>query len=159
MKKLKYISLSLVTATLMFACSKKLDVLPQNIVTPDQITPHADVVALMLGGYGQLQSPNAFGERYLLIADLLASQDQEDFIGTFTNYGEIQSKTQIEDNSIASGIWINAYATINSMNTVLDKINIVDEDLRPAIQAGSKVYKRHCLFRINKLLCTAIFSR
>ena len=63
MKKLKYISLSLVAVTLMFACNKKLDVLPQNNVTPEQIKTSADVVALMLGGYGQLQSSNAFGER------------------------------------------------------------------------------------------------
>lgn len=148
MKKLKYISLSLITATFMFACSKKLDVLPQNNVTPDQITTSADVVALMLGGYGQLQNPNAFGERYLLIADLLASQDQEDFIGTFTNYSEIQSKTQIDDNSIASGIWINSYAIINSMNTVLDKLDIVDEDIRSATEAEARFIRGIVYFEL-----------
>src|SRR6188508_586128 len=103
MKKLKYISLSLIAAMVMFSCSKKLDVQPQNNVTPDQIQTSDDVIALMLGGYGQLQNPNAFGERFQFIADLLASQDEIDFIGTFTNYADIQSKTTIENNSIASG--------------------------------------------------------
>jgi tetratricopeptide (TPR) repeat protein len=148
MKKLKYISLSLIVAMVMFSCSKKLDVQPQNNVTPDQIQTSDDVIALMLGGYGQLQNPNAFGERFQFIADLLASQDEIDFIGTFTNYADIQSKTTIENNSIASGIWINSYALINSMNTVLDKIDIVDEDLRDATAAEAKFMRGITYFEL-----------
>jgi len=148
MKKLRYISLVIVAAMVMVSCSKKLDVQPQNSITPDQIQSSDDVIALMLGGYGQLQNPNAFGERFQFIADLLASQNQIDFIGTFTNYADIQSKTQIENNSIASGMWINSYALINSMNTVLDKIDIVDEDLRDATAAEAKFMRGITYFEL-----------
>lgn len=148
MKKLKYISLIMVAAIAMFSCSKKLDVQPQNNITPDQIKTSDDVIALMLGGYGQLQNPNAFGERFQFIADLLASSDQIDFIGTFTNYADIQSKTQIENNSIASGIWINSYALINNMNTVLDKIGIVDEDVRDATEGEAKFMRGITYFEL-----------
>ena len=148
MKKLKYISLSIVAATMLFACSKKLDVLPQNNITPDQIKTSGDVIAVMLGGYGILQNPNAFGERYQFVADLLASEDQVDFIGTFTNYADVQSKTQIENNTIASGIWINSYSLINTMNTVLDKIDIVDEDARAAVEAEAKFMRGITYFEL-----------
>lgn len=148
MKKLKYISLVAVAAIAMFSCNKKLDVQPENNITPDQVQTSDDVIALMLGGYGQLQSPNAFGERFQFIADLLASEDQIDFIGTFTNYADIQSKTQIENNSIASGIWINSYSLINNMNTVLDKLDIVDEDSRAAVEGEAKFIRGITYFEL-----------
>ena len=148
MKKLKYISLTMVAAAVMFSCNKKLDVLPQNNITPEQIQTSGDVIAVMLGGYGILQNPNAYGERYQFVADLLASQDQIDFIGTFTNYADIQSKTQIENNSIASGIWINSYSLINAMNTVIDKIDIVDEADRDAIEAEAKFMRGIAYFEL-----------
>lgn len=148
MKKFKNISLTMVAAAVMFSCNKKLDVLPQNNITPEQIQTSGDVVAVMLGGYGILQSPNAFGERFLFAADLLASQDQIDFIGTFTNYADIQSKTIIENNSIATGMWTNSYSLINTMNTVIDKIDIVDEDSRAAIEAEAKFMRGITYFQL-----------
>lgn len=148
MKKLRYIFFSFVAATFIFSCSKKLDVVPQNSITPDQIKTSDDVIAVLFGGYSILQGPNGFGERYQLVADLLGSQDQVDFIGTFTNYADIQSKTQIENNTIASNMWINSYSLINTMNTVLDKIDIVDEDIRTEIEGEAKFLRGIAYFEL-----------
>lgn len=148
MKKLKYISLSIIAASLLFGCTKKLDVLPQNQVTPDQVKTSADVVALVNGGYSLLQNANALGESYQLVADLLASENQLDFVGTFTSYADIQTKTQIKTNPNASGMWINAYSIINLMNTVLDKIDIVDADLRDEVAGRAKFIRGVAYFEL-----------
>ncbi|MES1249408.1 MAG: RagB/SusD family nutrient uptake outer membrane protein, partial [Chitinophaga rupis] len=126
MKKLLYITSIASLFFLAPACNKKLDVQPQNSATPDQIKTSSDVQALLAGAYNQLQSYSAFGEQFMLIPDLLASQDQVDWVGTYANYKQVKTKKIVATNSIASSIWGNSYKLIGICNTVLDKLSIVD---------------------------------
>src|SRR5205085_482417 len=94
MKTLKYSFLLLIIISIMPACNKKLDVLPQQNITPEQITTAADVKALLFGEYSLLQNLNGYGERLKFIPDLLAAENQVDFVGTFTNYKDVYNKEQ-----------------------------------------------------------------
>lgn len=138
----------LMAATFLFACDKKLDVLPQDNITPDQIKTSEDVKAVLYGGYSLYQNANGFGERYLIASDLLASAEQVDFVGTFIDYRDLAGKTQIETNAIANGLWGNGYALINTMNTVLDKIDIVNEDERSTVEAEAKFLRGVAYFEL-----------
>jgi starch-binding outer membrane protein, SusD/RagB family len=124
---------------LIVSCDKKLDVPAQNSITPDQITTAADVRATLFGSYALLQSPNAFGERYLFAADLIADNGQINFIGTFQDYRDLIAKTQVTTNAIATGMWANGYTNINVVNTVLDKLDLItDADEKAVIEGEAK---------------------
>ena len=126
MKRLLYISILALAVFISPSCNKKLDVQPQNSVTGDQINSSEGVIALLNGGYSQFQSYNAFGEQFMLIPDLMANTDQVDWIGTYSSYRNIARNAIIATNSVASGIWGNAYKIIGIANTVIDKISLVD---------------------------------
>ena len=132
MKTYKYL-LAVLIVVACFACNKKLDVQPQNNVT--DIQTGDDVEALLFGGYSLLQNASAFGEQYIFIADLLGDADQLDFVGTFTDYKDLWNKNQTKESSLAASIWENSYLIIENMNTVLDKIDLVDDDKKDIIAA------------------------
>lgn len=129
--------LSVVLAVI--SCNKKLDVLPQNSITPDQIKTAGDVKAVLFGAYNTLQSANAWGERWLIASDLLADAGQITWAGTFQDYRHLTNKQTITTNAIAGGIWANGYTNINIVNTVLDKIDVItDNDERAVIEGEAK---------------------
>lgn len=129
-----------------FACNKKLDVQPQNNVT--DIQTGDDVKALLYGGYSLLQSAPAFGEQYIFIADLLASENQVAFVGTFTDYKDLSNKNQTKESAIADSIWVKSYLVIENMNTVLDKISLVDESEQDAVAAEAKFMRGVAYFEL-----------
>jgi len=95
MKTLKYFFLLFSAIAFITACNKKLDVLPQQNITPDQIQTADDVKALLFGNYSLFQNFDGFGERLIFISDLLAAQDQVDFVGSFTNYKAVHNKAMV----------------------------------------------------------------
>ncbi len=151
MKRLKYSLLLLAVISILASCDKKLDVLPQQNITPEQIQTAADVTALLFGEYSLLQNSNGFGERLIFVPDLLASQDQVDFVGTFSNYKEVLNKEQISSNSIATGIWANGYQIINLSNTVLSKIDLIDSTEKDNITGEAEFFRGLMFFELINL--------
>lgn len=148
MKQFKNISFILVAVATLFACNKKLDVLPQQNITPDQIKTASDVKALLFGGYKLMQTSSAFGEQYILMGDLIASASQVDFVGTFTDYRDVQNKTMVANNNVAETMWANSYTLINTVNTVLDKIDLLSDDEKDAISGEAKFMRGVALFEL-----------
>ncbi|MHA4843340.1 RagB/SusD family nutrient uptake outer membrane protein [Flavitalea antarctica] len=137
-------------AMIGFGCNKKLDVKPQQNITPEQITTSDDVKAVLFGAYSLLQGPNAYGERYYLAADLLANPGHVLFAGTFIDYRDLTRKTQISTNALATGMWANSYSIINIANTVIDKAGLVAEDERDEIVAEAKFIRGIVYFELVK---------
>jgi starch-binding outer membrane protein, SusD/RagB family len=125
MQTLKISFLVLGLALTVVACNKKLEVFPQNNITPEQIQTEADVKAVLFGAYNFLQSPQAFGERWLLASDLLADEGHLNFVGTFQDHVDLTEKDQVSINTLATGMWANAYTIVNVANTVLDKTDVI----------------------------------
>jgi len=145
MKKVLFIPTIAFIFLLVTSCNKKLEVLPQNNATPDQIKTSADVQALLFGAYEQLQSYSAFGEQFMLIPDLLASQDQVDWVGTYANYKQVKNKKIVASNSIASSMWGNGYKAIGICNTVLDKLSVVDSADKATVE-GEALFIRGTIY-------------
>src|SRR5689334_20177770 len=144
--------IAILSALTTTSCNKKLDVLPQNSITPGQIQTPADVEAVLFGAYKLYQNPSAFGEQFLLIPDLLASENQVNWVGSFTEYREYQNKTQLRDNAIATGIWENAYTIILDVNTVLDKVSLImDEDEKNTITGEAEFMRGLAYFELANL--------
>jgi hypothetical protein len=151
MKTLKYSFLMLAAISLISACNKKLDVLPQQNITPDQIKTAEDVKALLFGEYSLLQNANGYGEQLKFIPDLLAAEDQVDFVGTFSQYKDIYNKEQVSTNSIPRDIWSNSYQVINLSNTVLNKIDIIDDAEKDQVTGEAKLFRGIMLFELVNL--------
>lgn len=150
--KRTYFYIAILIVFVSMSCNKKLDVLPQNNITPGQIQTAEDVKAVLFGDYKLFQNADAFGERFMLIPDLLASQNQVDWVGTFTEYRQIQDKEQLKDNGLATGIWENAYTIILDANTVLDKISLIDdEDERNIITGEAEFFRGVTYFELVNL--------
>jgi hypothetical protein len=134
---MKYLSYSIAITTLLIwttSCNKNLNVQPQNNVTASQIQTSNDVEALLFGAYSGLQAPGNFGESFLFCPDLIASDSQVDFVGTFYDYLAVQNKITVATNGMVSNIWTSSYNTINIVNTVLDKIALVDSTDQPTVE-------------------------
>jgi starch-binding outer membrane protein, SusD/RagB family len=144
----RFLSFLIISSLITSGCNKKLDVEPQQNITPDQIRTEGDVLAVLYGTYSLLQNVNGFGERYLLVPDLLAAQGHVKFVGTFRDHNDIFKKQQIATNGIAQGIWANAYSVINALNTVLSKTDLVNADDRDAIIAEAKFLRGLVYFEL-----------
>ena len=151
MKKIKYYLSVVAAVSVIAACDKKLDVLPQQNITPEQIQTGEDVKALLFGEYALLQGASGYGERLKFVPDLLAAENQLDFVGTFTNYKDVYNKQQISNNSIPLGIWSNGYKIINLSNTVLSKISLVSDDEKDIITGEAEFFRGLILFELVKL--------
>lgn len=136
----KYIGaiMLMVAAATFSACNKKLDVTPGKDIVPDQIKTADDVQGVLMGAYTNLQDRSSLGERLLLIPDLLAGNGELTFRGTFFNYGQYDTKTQDATSDIAEEIWQRGFTTVNNINLVISKIDLVPEDQRPAVLAEAK---------------------
>lgn len=129
-------------------CTNSLEIAPRQNITPDQITTADDVKALLFGNYSLMQRGDAFGEKYMLVGDLLASEDQIDFVGTYSEYKDIQNKEQIASNYIPFDMWSTSYQIINQSNLILSKIDLINEEERDAIAAEAKFFRGVTLFEL-----------
>lgn len=143
-----FISLILIS---IFACNKKLNVNPQNSLTPSEITTENDVIGLLFGGYSTLQNANAFGEKYNTISELLVSDNDVFWAGTFADYEDVFRKNQVASNLTIYQMWANSYHTINIANTVLTKLDLVSEEQRPVIEGEAKFMRGLVYFYLVNL--------
>lgn len=153
MKTLKYILILGSFITVSFACNKDLNVLPQNAVSPGQIKTSADVEALLFGAYEGLQQPGGFGEGFIFETDLIASDSQLVFVGTFQDYQAAANLHLVSTNVISPFIWGGTYSIINICNTVLDKISLVDSADWPTVTGEAKFIRGTCYFYLAGIFC------
>ena len=133
------------------ACNKKLDVAPGSYIVPDQVQNESDVRAELLGAYSNLQHYDAYGERAILIPDLLSDEGESSFVGTFFTYTQYQDKSQLKTSSIAEGIWQRGYKTINNVNIVIANINLVSAANKTAMEADARFIRGLMYFNLCNL--------
>src|SRR4051794_4621828 len=108
----KLIQYLLFTALVFAGCNKKLDVPPQNTVTPDQIRTADDVKAVLFGAYSTFQNANAFGEKYNTFSELLINNGDIEWAGTFETYGDLVQDAQVATAPEIYQVWANSYHSI-----------------------------------------------
>lgn len=131
----------LVFLAVAFACNKKLDVPPQNQLTPAEIKSADDVKAVLAGAYSTWQNAGAFGEKYNTLTELLVNDNDINFVGTFADYKDINNKEQVAISPTIYQVWANSYQTINVANIVLSKLNILGADDKPVIEGEAKFFR------------------
>jgi tetratricopeptide (TPR) repeat protein len=122
-------------------CNKKLDVPPQNTVTPDQIKTADDVKAVLFGGYSSFQNANAFGEKYNTFSELLVHNGDIEWAGTFETYADLFQNAQVATAPEIYQVWANSYQTIAIANIVLSKLDILSGAEKTEIEGEAKFFR------------------
>lgn len=129
MKFYKLILLALV-ATLGAACENLLEIEPAQSISGDLATAsEANIENILIGVYEEAGQGATYGGSLQVIADLLGSDVQTTWGGTFLAPAEIANRSILPDNGFVGGFWNNAYETINQANLVIDNIEIVTSDV------------------------------
>lgn len=148
MKKLLYTTLIAFSFFIAPSCNKNLDVQPKNTATPDQFKTSADVETILFGAYEQLQNYGSFGEQYMLVPDLIASDSQVSWVGTYPEYKDIQHKSVVSTNYVMGTLWGNSYIAVNAVNTVLDKLSIIDSTDKATVEGECKFIRATVFFEL-----------
>lgn len=141
--------------SMIVSCNKKLDVPPQNTVTPDQLTTADDVKGVLFGAYSTFQNANAMGEKYNTFSELLINDGDINWEGTFETYGDLVQNTQVSTAPEIYQIWANSYQTINNANIVLSKINILTGTEKAEIEGEAKFFRGVAYYYLINLYATS----
>jgi len=149
---MKYTILTLLLITALIpSCNKKLDVPPQNTLTPAEIVSADDVKAVLFGGYSTFQNANAFGEKYNTFSELLVNDNDMSWEGTFSDYDDINQKTQTKESTVIYQVWANSYHTINVANIVLSKLDVITGDEKTQVEGEAKFLRGLTYFTLVNL--------
>ncbi len=122
-------SAGVLTLTLGLAgCKDALNIQPQqSIDAAVAYNTSQKVAAAVVGAYARLDEPRLYGTDLILVPELLAGNSYINFDGSFQNYRQIRSHTQISTLSNAEGIWTQAYAAINQCNLIQANLGVVTD--------------------------------
>ena len=100
------------------SCSKFLEPLPQNSLSPTQVfSDEAGATAALLGTYGAMTSSSYLAVTYPVFADM--SADNLSWTGTFPTWSQVKNHSMLADNADNQNMWAALYAVINSANNVI----------------------------------------
>lgn len=135
------------TAVLLIgSCGKKLDILPTQSVEEEVVlSTDQGVKNLLNGAYDMVSNAAVYGGDLFLYSELLASDGELRWEGTFNQPREIWRKDILTTNSYVRDSWLNAYTAINAANNILSALDVVNEDDRPRIQ-GEALFIRASMF-------------
>ncbi len=122
--------LSIVIATAVWvsfsACDKKLDLKdPQAIDAADVFSTDAKVKKVLIGNYASLGSGSLFGGAVLWMSELMASNAELNWVGTFPEPRQIWSKNMLISNSNAAATYSAAYRVIYNANNILANTAVI----------------------------------
>jgi hypothetical protein len=149
----KFISAALVVILGVTACEKKLDIIPTQSLSADAaLTTEGDLIGVLIGAYDRIQNTSAYGGDIQMMGDIWANRYFLRFRGTFAGLLNIASVTTTSapitiDNGWSASLWRQAYAAINSANTVLDSIHLAKGNLRPSTSVkGEALFIRGSMY-------------
>lgn len=111
------------------SCDDKLEIEPaQSISGNIALSSESNIENILIGVYDEAGQSATHGGSLQVIADLIGSDNQISWGGTFLAPAEIKNRSILPDNGFVINFWNNAYEVINQANIVLDHINVVTSD-------------------------------
>ena len=146
MKMFKYKFLFLMLVFSFVACDSALDLDPSQSISEGQAVENdANIKAVLVGAYDEFGVGNLYGGETLRNADLLGSNGELLWQGTFNAPREIFNHAMIAQNGDAEGVWVDAYQTINIANNVLAGLSVVNAVDQGTVE-GEALFLRSMLF-------------
>jgi starch-binding outer membrane protein, SusD/RagB family len=124
----KYIlSISIASVLALTGCEKKLDLKnPQSLDASDVFSTDDKVKKILIGNYAALGDDNVFGGDVLWMSELMASDGELNWVGTFPDPRQIWGKTILTVNNNVATTWTDAYRVIFNCNNILANLGVVN---------------------------------
>lgn len=136
----------LVLAVMFASCAKELDIQPLQSITEElALNTDAKVKKVLNGAYDAASSGSLWGGDLQLYSELMASNGEIMWEGTFNDPDEIWKKTILTTNTYVRDTWLQAYAAINNANNVLLAIPVVNAADQNRVK-GEALFIRGALF-------------
>lgn len=160
---IKHKLIILLLAGLPLSCEEGLDIDPkQSIGSNVALSTSENVVSVLMSAYaelgGQYNSYNGateggeiYGGDFNIASELLGANGEVAWAGTFTAYDDIWQKEMVASNGLAANNWIRAYRMISIANSVIDAIEVVDEEIRDEILAEARCLRGIVYFELVRL--------
>jgi tetratricopeptide (TPR) repeat protein len=146
-KYIKGLSIFVWITLLMLSCDNKLDIRPRQEIEAETALNNAqNVESAVVGAYATLGNPALYGTNLNIIAELLGSANYVSWQGTFTGYRELDRKNLTAINTEATRTWTRAYNGINTVNNVLESLNVVTSASMKAQLEGEALFIRGILY-------------
>lgn len=154
--KNKLIIYSLLSAIILFSCTKKLDTVPtQSISEEDALKTSDDVQVALVGAYSDMGDRDVYGGRAFVAPDLLADFNEINWSGTFQGMTQIKNKAIPVDNLFTTNTWLDTYRAINDVNNVLSALSVVVANQKDRVEGEAKFIRGSLYFDLVRLYARA----
>lgn len=134
------------TAVGLPSCESFLDIEPQQSVSDQAVyTSHEGVVNALNGAWERIAGPQLYAGTSIFHSDLVANQNDMNWIGTFIGYREMNWKTFSTTDGTVAAKWIRSYHAIDLINNVLANLDQVREAERDRVE-GEALFIRGIMY-------------
>jgi hypothetical protein len=143
MKNLNIYFLYILGLLFLSSCEDQLNVEPTLSISEDvALNSEENVKKLLIGTYEIDGSRNSHGGYIQIYSELLGSEDQVSWNGTFTEPREALTKTMFANNFLIEAIWNNTYRVISQCNLVLDNLTLIKDEAEKSRIEGEARFLR-----------------
>lgn len=150
---MKKISIFIVLAAIvsMTACDKKLNLInPQSIAAEDAFSTSDKVKKALVGNYAAMGAAALFGGDVLWMSELMGSDGDLNWVGTFPEPKQIWAKNILVSNSNVAATYSQAYRVIFNANNVLANVAVVAPADQAKVAAEAKFQRALAYFELIK---------
>ena len=129
MKTIKTIKLfyALLFFTAIISCESELELEPrQSIPASAALETEEGLLGMLIGTYAEAGSGTTYGGETQMTSDLLGTDDQVSWNGTFIGPRQFFTKSILIDNAFVRDTWTNHYQVINQANLVIDNQAVIE---------------------------------
>jgi len=150
MKKIS-IYILLVAITGAAGCDKKLDLKnPQTISVEDAFSTSDKVKNVLVANYASMGSGSLFGGDALWMSELMASDGELNWVGTYPEPRQIWSKSILLNNAYVRDTYSQAYRVIFNANNIIANAGIVVAVDKAKVIAEAKFQRAMAYFELIK---------
>ncbi len=152
MKAKYYIPTLLLTGSLIAlnSCQDLLELEPAQSLSNETALDNEEGVKQTLNGAYDLLSASSFiGGELMRNAELYGGEGEIVWVGTYTAPREIFLRDIIVNNADVEGLWDICYETMNTVNNVLNALDVVEED-KETVQGEALAIRGWCLFELTR---------
>ncbi len=135
----------------LVGCDKKLDLKnPQAIDAEDAFSTGEKVKKVLVGNYATLGGESLFGGDVLWMSELMGSNGDLNWVGTYPDPRQIWGKTIQLGNTYVAATYSLAYKVIFNANNIIAKASVVDATEQATVIAEAKFQRAMAYFELIK---------
>lgn len=136
---------------LLTGCDKKLDLKnPQSIDASDAFSSDAKVKKVLIGNYAAMGAGSMFGGDVLWMSELMASNGELTWVGTFPDPRQIWSKNILNNNDNVAATFAQAYRIIFNANNIIANVGVVAAADQAKVKAEAQFQRALAYFELIK---------